>query len=151
MTGCSDESHCGVFSRVPASCASGNFCPGGRWANGNTDPTRCDGVPTYQAGGPGGPVLYRFYYSGSTYWRVGPSGRLNDCNPSGDDYCSLDHDYCSLDYLGSDLNPGRPDGAPTAHGYSAEDGWTDFDNNFARGAITVTAGDGSASGGGGGH
>jgi hypothetical protein len=85
-------------------------------------------------------VLYRIYESdgdGSTRWRVGPSDRLNDCNPS---------DY----YLGSALNPGRPGGAPAAPGYSAGDGWYDYDNHGARDTITVTAGDGSGSGGGGG-
>ena len=58
--------------------------------------------------------------------------------------------YGNPTYLLSDLNPGRPGGAPTAPGYSAGDGWTDF-GNYARGTITVTAGDGSAIGGGGGH
>ena len=102
----------------------------------------CDGVPTYQAGGPGGPVLFRFYEGGGTYWIVGPSDRLNDCD------WGYGHGY----YLHSALNPGRPGGAPTAPGYSAGDGWTDGDNNgYARGTITVTAGDGSAIGGGGGH
>jgi hypothetical protein len=99
----------------------------------------CDGVPTYQSGGPGGPVLFRYYINGITAWFVGPSGRLNDC-------------FGGYDiYLVSDLNPGRPGGAPTAPGYSAGDGWYDHDNSNARGTITVTAGDGSAIGGGGGH
>eukprot|EP01046_Picozoa_sp_COSAG06_P042512 COSAG06_NODE_5426_length_3488_cov_48.772794_2_plen_131_part_00 len=130
-----------MFSRVPASCASGYYCPGGDGTNGNTDPTLCDSVPVYQEGGPGGPVLYRFYRSGyGTYWNVGSSDALNDCDNGG---------YL---YLYSDLNPGRPGGAPTAPGYSAGDGWYDIDNNGgARGTITVTAGDGSAIGGGGGH
>ena len=100
----------------------------------------CDGVPTYQLGGPDGPVLYRLYDGGSTHWYVGPSDRLNDC----------DGNYGN--YLYSGLNPGRPGGAPTAPGYSAGDGWTDYDiYPEARGTITVTAGDGSAIGGGGGH
>ena len=99
----------------------------------------CDGVLTYQLGGPDGPVLYRFYDGGgSTQWVVGPSDALNDCNSDG------------YPYLYSASNPGRPGGAPTAPGYSAGDGWTDDDNNGARGTITVTAGDGSATGGGGG-
>ena len=104
----------------------------------------CDGVPTYQSGGPDGPVLYRGYYgsggSGGTRWRVGPSDALNDCAGS-----------YSPRYLLSALNPGRPGGAPTAPVYSAGGGWVDIDNNYARGTITVTAGDGSATGGGGGH
>eukprot|EP01046_Picozoa_sp_COSAG06_P049791 COSAG06_NODE_7739_length_2394_cov_2.354248_4_plen_85_part_00 len=84
-------------------------------------------------------MLYRRYYSDGTYWVVGSSDRLNDCFGGSDTY-----------YLASALNPGRPGGAPTAPGYSAGDWWTDFDNG-ARGTITVTAGDGSAVGGGGGH
>lgn len=122
------------------------MCPGGAFARpGWTDATMCDGVPTYQLGGPDGPVLFRYYSdrSGSTRWRVGPSGRLNDCNGDGG--------HGSSTYLFSALNPGRPGGAPTAPGYSAGDGWTDYENNNARGTITVTAGDGSATGGGGGH
>jgi hypothetical protein len=84
-------------------------------------------------------VLYRYYNSdGRTGWRVGPSDRLNDCSSSGT-------------YLRSALNPGRPGGAPTAPAYSAGGGWNDYDNHGARGTITVTAGDGSAIGGGGGH
>ena len=87
-------------------------------------------------------MLYRAYYSGSgTYWYVGSSDRLNDCDPFGDHYL----------YSNTDLNPGRPGGAPTAPMYSAGDGWYDHDNNMARGTITVTAGDGSAIGGSGGH
>eukprot|EP01046_Picozoa_sp_COSAG06_P018993 COSAG06_NODE_1339_length_9813_cov_44.214639_3_plen_285_part_00 len=143
VAGCSNPAHCGTFVAVPARCTSGLFCPGGAAARpGWTDATRCDGVPTYQAGGPGGPVLYRGYeidYDG-TQWIVGPSDALNDCNPYGGPF-----------YLASALNPGRPGGAPTAPGYSAGSGWTDIDNNYAHGAITVTAGDGSAIGGGGGH
>ena len=96
-------------------------------------------VPTYQLGGPDGPVLFRYYYGDGTQWVVGPSDALNDCA------------HYSDVYLASDLNPGRPGGAPTAPGYSAGDGWYDYDNNGARGTITVTAGDGSAIGGGGGH
>eukprot|EP01046_Picozoa_sp_COSAG06_P047537 COSAG06_NODE_6933_length_2709_cov_21.563985_2_plen_66_part_00 len=45
-------------------------------------------------------------------------------------------------------NEGPTGGAPTAPGYSAGDGWVDFDNN-ARGTISVSAGGGG--GGGGGH
>eukprot|EP01046_Picozoa_sp_COSAG06_P055111 COSAG06_NODE_10022_length_1766_cov_132.211758_2_plen_209_part_00 len=126
VTGCSDESRCGVFTRVLASCASGHYCPGGDYANGNTDPTLCDSAPVYQEGGPGGPVLYRRYYAsdgGSTYWAVGPSDRLNDC-------------YGGPYYLSSALNPGRSGGAPAAPEYSAGDGWWDRDNN-ADGTITV--------------
>jgi hypothetical protein len=80
-------------------------------------------------------VLYRVSYGGSTYWRVGSSDALNDCNNYGI-------------YLRSASNPGRPGGAPTAPVYSAGSGW--YDDNGARDTITVTAGDGSAIGGGGG-
>jgi hypothetical protein len=73
-------------------------------------------------------------------WDVGPSGRLNDCGGS----------YNGAIYLRSDSNPGQPGGAPTAPGYSAGGGWYDYDNR-ASGTITVTAGDGSAIGGGGGR
>eukprot|EP01046_Picozoa_sp_COSAG06_P010894 COSAG06_NODE_608_length_13862_cov_86.760355_5_plen_265_part_00 len=136
VTGCSDESQCGVFTRVPANCASGDHCPGGYYANGNTDPTLCDNAPVFQAGGPDGPVLYRFYFDGGTVWRVGPSDRLNDCYP------------ISGYYLVSDLNPGRPGDAPTAPEYNNGGGW--YDNGAYGAPITVTAGDGSATGGGGG-
>ena len=86
-------------------------------------------------------MLYRYYDGGrGTLWRVGPSDALNDCGgPIGID-----------DYLYSAFNPGRPGGAPAAPGYSAGSGWFDIDNR-ASGTITVTAGDGSAIGGGGGH
>eukprot|EP01046_Picozoa_sp_COSAG06_P043354 COSAG06_NODE_5668_length_3331_cov_2.904084_1_plen_365_part_10 len=134
VAGCFDPAHCGTFVVVPARCTSGDFCPGGQYARpGWTDATMCDGVPTYQAGGPGGPMLYRIYdgSDGSTVWAVGPSDALNDC--------------CG-NYLFSDSNPGRPGGAPAAPVYSAGDGWADWDNNGASGAITVTAGDGSATG-----
>eukprot|EP01046_Picozoa_sp_COSAG06_P032489 COSAG06_NODE_3250_length_5615_cov_15.071972_3_plen_672_part_00 len=104
VVGCSNPAHCGTFVVVQARCTSGNYyCPGGDYARpGWTDATRCDGVPTYQSGGPGGPVLYRYYNSYSdhgTQWRVGSSDVLNDCIGSGAD-------------LRSDLNPGRPGGAP---------------------------------------
>ena len=136
-----------MFRRVDAHCTSTTvsaWCPGGRLANGNSDDTKCDGAPVYQRVGEGGgvdgsgPVLYRFYVGGSTFWVVGPSDRLADC-------------YYHGNYLLSGSNQGPTGGAPTAPGYSAGDGWTDYDNNYARGTITVTAGDGSAIGGGGGH
>ena len=142
VAGCSNPAHCGTFVAVQARCTSGDLCPGGRWAMpGWTDATQCHGVPTYQSGGPDGPVLYRYYYGDDTVWYVGSSDRLNDCNPDGGD-----------PYLSSDSNHGLAGGVPTAPMYSAGRGWTDWDNG-ARGTITVTAGDGSAigSGGGGGH
>eukprot|EP01046_Picozoa_sp_COSAG06_P049950 COSAG06_NODE_7794_length_2371_cov_41.986796_2_plen_154_part_00 len=143
VAGCSNPAHCGTFVAVQARCTSGDSCPGGEYARpGWTDATQCDGVPTYQSGGPGGPVLFRYYDGddGSTVWIVGSSGALNDCGFYGGD-----------PYLASDSNPGRPGGAPTAPGYSAGEGWYDGDNDAYGAPITVTAGDGSAIGGGGGH
>lgn len=142
VAGCSNPAHCGTFVAVQASCTSGDMCPGGRYArDGNTDRTLCDNAPVYQEGGPDGPrldgpVLYRQYYSdgSGTRWCVGPSDRLNDCTNNNDAY------------LQSDLNRG----APTAPMYSAMHRWLDYDN-MAFGTITVTTGDGSATGGGGGH
>ena len=126
------------FHEGPCKLCLGYRCPGGDYANGNTDPTLCDNAPVFQAGGPDGPVLYRVYdsYHGGTSWVVGPSDRLNDCS------------YYDGSYLISDSNPGPLGGreAPTAPVY----GWLDGENNYARTTITVTAGDGSATGGGGG-
>eukprot|EP01046_Picozoa_sp_COSAG06_P002640 COSAG06_NODE_95_length_24425_cov_882.571035_17_plen_158_part_00 len=142
VEGCSNPAHCGVFRRVDAHCGSGYRCPGGARANGNSDETKCDGAPVYQRVGEGGgvdgggPVLYRVYNGGYTFWRVGPSDALATCVYGGSDYLSL----------GS--NQGPTGGAPTAPEYSAGDGSYDYDNN-ARGTISVTAGGGG--GGGGGH
>ena len=132
-----------MFRRVDAHCTDTvhGHCPGGQYANGNSDDTKCDGAPVYQRVGEGGgvdgggPALYRVWYSnGNTYWWVGPSDALADCSSTG--------------YLLSGSNREPTGGAPTAPGYSAGDGWTDFDNNRARGTISVSAGGG---GGGGGH
>eukprot|EP01046_Picozoa_sp_COSAG06_P032147 COSAG06_NODE_3190_length_5707_cov_57.591655_8_plen_170_part_00 len=134
VAGCSNPAHCGTVVVVQASCTSGDSCPGGR----DTDPTLCDNAPVFQAGGPDGPVLFRYYFGGSTFWAVGPSDRLNDCDP----------DYV---YLVSDSNPGPLGDAPTAFEYNNGAGWRDYDNGaYSYGTITVTAGDGSATGGGGG-
>ena len=147
VEGCSNPAHCGVFRRVDAHCTDTTYghCPGGDYANGNSDDTKCDGAPVYQRVGEGGgvdgggPVLYRFYY-GYTEWDVGPSDRLADCYADGYSYLRL----------GS--NQGPTGGAPTAPEYSAGDGSYDYDNggydNPARGTISVSAGGG---GGGGGH
>jgi hypothetical protein len=134
-----------VFRRVDAHCTdtSHGHCPGGRYANGNSDDTKCDGAPVYQRVGEGGgvdgsgPVLYRYYDGGTTYWLVGPSDRLADCVGFG----------VYLTSLGS--NQGPTGGAPTAPEYSAGDGWTDYDANpTARGTISVTAGGGGGAGSG---
>ena len=146
VEGCSNPAHCGVFRRVDAHCTSttSGHCPGGGYANGNSDDTKCDGAPVYQRVGEGGgvdgggPVLYRLYYDGTTQWDVGPSDRLATCYSGGGGYPYLQ--------LGS--NQGPTGGAPTAPEYSAGDGSYDYDNN-ARGTISVTEGGGG--GGGGGH
>jgi hypothetical protein len=144
VEGCFDPAHCGVFRRVDAHCTdtstSYNHCPGGDYANGNSDETKCDGAPIYQRVGEGGgvdgsgPVLFRYHYGSGTFWIVGTSDRLADCVGYG--------------YLESGSIPGATGGAPTAPGYSAGDGWNDYDNDpTARGTISVSAG----GGGGGGH
>ena len=50
---------------------------------------------------PRAPAAGCMYDGGGTYWYVGSSDRLNDCNGIGDSY------------LASDLNPGRPGDART--------------------------------------
>jgi hypothetical protein len=130
-----------VFRRVDAHCTDTTWghCPGGEYANGNSDDTKCDGAPVYQRVGEGGgvdgsgPVLYRYYYSAGstvyTQWIVGPSNALA---------------YCAHgDYFESGSIPGPTGGAPTAPEYSAGDGWYDNDNNGARGTISVSAGGGA--------
>ena len=132
ISGCSNPVHCGVFQRVAAHCTSGSgSCPGGRYANGNTDPTLCDGAPVYQrqrdpdaAAADETPmaILYRFFNGDDTVWYVGSSDTLA--------YCS------AANYLES----GSAGGAdPTAAAYSAGDGWYD-DDGSARGTISVIAG-----------
>eukprot|EP01046_Picozoa_sp_COSAG06_P052707 COSAG06_NODE_8923_length_2031_cov_25.465839_2_plen_166_part_00 len=147
VEGCSDPAHCGVFRRVDAHCTdtTSRWCPGGEYANGNSDDTKCDGAPVYQRVGEGGgvdgsgPVLFRYYYGGRTYWDVGPSDRLANCGDGG-----------NYPYLRLGSNQGPTGGAPTAPEYSAGDGSYDYDGGpTARGTISVSAGDGG--GGGGGH
>lgn len=125
VAGCSNPAHCGTFVAVPA--------------------TMCDGVPTYQARGPGGPVLFRQTMSGfeRSSWAVCPQ------SIQGTDWeCVYDGRWC---YLLSNSSPARTSGAPSAPVYSAGHGWIDVENNLAQGSITVTPGGGSAIGGGGGH
>eukprot|EP01046_Picozoa_sp_COSAG06_P021104 COSAG06_NODE_1571_length_9064_cov_22.348689_2_plen_171_part_00 len=142
VEGCSNPAHCGVFRRVDAHCTDTSLghCPGGDYANGNSDDTKCDGAPVYQRVGEGGgvdgggPVLFRYYYGGSTTsWAVGSSDALADC-AGGGDYLTY------LQSLGS--NQGPTGGAPTAPGYSAGDGWYDWDAGqpYPRGTISVSAG-----------
>ena len=149
VEGCSNPAH--WFRRVDAHCTdtstSFNHCPGGDYANGNSDDTKCDGAPVYQRVGEGGgvdgsgPVLYRVYDGSYTEWYVGPSDRLADCISGG---------YGYPVYLRLGSNQGPTGGAPTAPGYSAGGGWGDYDADpygSVTGTISVSAGDG----GGGGH
>ena len=133
-----------MFRRVDAHCTNNIYgrCPGGQYANGNSDETKCDGAPVYQRVGEGGgvdgggPVLFRVYNGdGTTSWWVGSSDRLADC-------------YYGDGYLQLGSNQGPTGGAPTAPEYSAGGGSVDYDNNNAFGTISVSAGGG---GGGGGH
>ena len=74
-------------------------------------------------------VLYRGYSSyGGTYWVVTDRSALDAC-------------VGYIFYLYSALNPGRLGSAPTAPGYSAGSGWSDY-NNGHYGKIRVTAGGG---------
>ena len=140
VEGCSNPAHCGVFRRVDAHCTdtTSYHCPSGQLANGNSDDTKCDGAPVYQRVGEGGgvdgggPVLFRAYGYGNTAWNVGSSAALATCR--------------SGDYLESGSIPGPTGGAPTAPGYSAGDGWTDYDadpGGGVTGTISVTAGGGA--------
>eukprot|EP01046_Picozoa_sp_COSAG06_P031074 COSAG06_NODE_2997_length_5980_cov_65.382928_2_plen_156_part_00 len=144
VEGCSNPAHCGVFRRVDAHCTDTTYghCPGGAYANGNDDETKCDGVPVYQKVGEdgavdgSGPVLFQYYLSGSTWWYVCPSDALADCTNGGR----------SIYLVSQGSNQGPTGGAPTAP--SARRGWNDYDNGENGAPISVTAGGG---GGGGGH
>ena len=132
ISGCSDPADCGVFKLVPANCTDTyeGRCPGGRYANGNTDRTLCDGAPAYQSAD-GTRVLLRWYNSGPDYtaWWVADRSALDAC-------------LGAPDYLLSASNPGRLGSAPTAPGYSAGDGWRDHNNGQFGAPIRVTAGGG---------
>ena len=116
LSGCPNgfESYCGVFTRLPAHCNMGSSdrCPGGPYANGNTDPTLCDGAPVYQTGGPRGPVLLRGSVphagtvAGGTRWYVSENSALANC-----EY------YSNSNYPHTELIPGRLGYAPTAPPY----------------------------------
>eukprot|EP01044_Picomonas_judraskeda_P008310 COSAG03_NODE_941_length_5251_cov_254.015334_3_plen_172_part_00 len=143
VVGCSIPAQCGTFVVVQARCTSGDYCPGGPNVRpGWTNPALCDGVPVYQSGGPNGPVLYRVYAQNNelTGWILGPSDRLNDCAMGPVDALIMQSHLCqgTLGY------------APTAPVYSAGDGWYrgGADSGGGYEAITVTVGDGSATGGG---
>ena len=106
---------------MEAHCAAGSAarCPGGVSANGNTDPTLCDGAPVYQNGGGfnGGYVLLRVSEDGGTRWYVSDPACLADCEFHG--YYSGESESGNLPgYIPrSDLSPGRPGYAPTAPAY----------------------------------
>ena len=127
VSGCSESAHCGLFRRVAAHCISGSgSCPGGRYANSNTDATLCDGAPVYQRDGDSdGPVLYRFFNGDDTVWYVGSTAALAFCSGS--------------NYLES---AAATPGAPIAPGYSAGDGWYDDDDGTSRGSISIAPGGG---------
>ena len=111
-----------------ASCTSGYRCPGGDGANGNVDPTLCDGAPVYQRGGATGPVLFRSYDEtrAGTQWVVAPTDRLANCNS-----------YNA--FLFSDVILGDFGSGPTAVGYNAR-GWYDYDAGGEYRPISVTLG-----------
>lgn len=143
VSGCSQRasSYCGVFTRVDASCANCmsncNHCPGFDQANGNTDPTLCDGAPAYQKGGTDGPVLYRVYENGYTKWYLSSSNALESCYSFSPAYKSQSNH--GLGY------------APTAPAYGSGCGggntcgwfsWSSGDDDCYSYCIHVTVGDG---------
>ena len=144
LSGCSEAQYsedCGVFHRVAAHCAGGDFCPGGRYARpGWSDATLCDGAPAYQLVG-GGAVLFRVMYSGSsTRWWVGDSSALGTCYVSNWYYASA-----RLSAI-SGSNPQPPSWPPDAAGY----GWSEpggYNSHDNQGAVHIVAGDGGGGGG----
>ena len=137
---------------APAGGAAGAAAAGARAADG-TAPDRATG-PRGEAvlsktplAGPGLPAMDSTY---GTAWVVGPA---TFSHRGWDPSDILNHCYVpSIGwYLRSDSNPAPLGDAPTAPEYSNGDGWYDYHNNVQGAPITVTAGDGSATGGGGGH
>ena len=132
ISGCGNAADCGIYRLVSAHCIDAVYghCPGGDLANGNVDPTLCDGAPTYQNAD--GKVLFRYipYAGTSSYsrWYVSGIHALTNCH--GDTW-----------YLQSASFDGPLGYAPTAPEYSAGDGWHD-DYNGQNGHIIVTAGGG---------
>ena len=151
ISGCSSAADCGVYTIVPAHCTDTTSlrCPGGRFANGNTDPSLCDSAPTYQSAD-GTRVLLRVFrdgYRDCTRWRVLGSRALDKCG------FDFDDNWGDNQYLESAEWDGRVGGPPTSTSYASRstangDGW--FDKNFQathRGdpqplEIQVTAGGG---------
>ena len=121
---------------MPAQCTSGqDYCPGGQYATGYTDPTLCDGAPVYQKGGGGdgdAPVLYRQYYADEvTTWVVSPgSTALTTCAGPGI--------FSSYIPRATPYAP-RSDSAPTAPAYNP---WHQGPSGGISRPITVTAGGG---------
>lgn len=143
VSGCANPAHCGLFRRTLAHCDADQTdrwgCPGGEFAQGNTDSTLCDGAPVYQlmeqGGGGDGPVLWRSYDGLNTRWNVGSSDALASCG-DGELYLRSAAGYAE---------PAVVDGVPSATVYSGFDGqlWLDFDvDPSAHGTITVSVCDG---------
>ena len=138
LSGCSEAQYsedCGVFHRVAAHCAGGDFCPGGRYARpGWSDATLCDGAPAYQLAG-GGAVLFRYMDSGGrTQWLVGPSSALGNCYPN-----SIYYTSAWLSGI-SGSNPQPSALPPDAAGY----GWSEPGGYYS---VHIVAGDGGGGGG----
>jgi hypothetical protein len=119
LSGCADGDQCGTFSRVVARCATGDYCPGGRYEySGNTDRSLCHGAPVYQHGAADGLVLLRAAERGGTHWIVTDGSALASCRGS----------Y----YLRSGTNA-QPGGGPpnvaaygTGANYHGGTGWMDY-------------------------
>ena len=122
---------CGVYVRVLAQCTvgSGDRCPGGSGANGNTDPTLCDGAPVYQHSD--GRVLLRLSEGGgtSTQWIVSGQTSLSDCMFHGSGNIPPAEPHSS--------SSGRPGYAPTAVAYGEFS-----DGSYGDTAIVVATGGG---------
>ena len=150
LSGCRTAAaqYCGVFHRVAAHCAGGDYCPGGASARpGWSDATLCDGAPAYQRGGAGGAVLFRRNIRGEeirgdpTAWIVGPSDCLGDCNPFLNFYLS---DIAGD--IGPDEIPQPSALPPDAAGY----GWSEPRGYYYAediGVVHIVAGDGGGGGG----
>ena len=80
------------------------------WLFMRTESHECDGVPTYQLGGAGGPGLFRHSYSSRTKWVVASSSHLAGC----DNYNQPQHPYFHSLYRSAD---GAPSGYEWRHGY----------------------------------
>ena len=135
LSGCRVHSTCGTFTRTLAHCTNrhSDHCPGGKYDNGNTDPTLCDNAPVYRKGDK---VFYRIYIYGGTEWHVGLADFiLADC--SGERDPGLGDPI----HTGSHRGPtGYP---PTADVYR---GSVDLNANGGfgvRDTISIVAGDGA--------